>query len=93
MSKRLPSNVAASVRQKLLNLARQRGEEFQFVLTRYAIERVLYRLGRSPHSDRFVLKGAMLSELLDLPSRSSPNCLHFSFRWRKIIERFGAASA
>jgi hypothetical protein len=63
VSKARPSNVAASVRQKLLNLARARSEEFQFVLTRYAIERVLYRLGQSPHADRFVLKGAMLFEL------------------------------
>ena len=38
MSKERPSNLAASVRQKLLNLAQERGEEFQFVLTRYAIE-------------------------------------------------------
>ena len=63
MSEQRPSNRAASVRQKLLNLARERGEEFQFVLTRYAIERVLYRLSRSAHADRFVLKGAMLFEL------------------------------
>ena len=63
MSKQRPSNTAASVRQKLLNLARDRGEEFQFTLTRYAIERVLYRLSRSAHADRFVLKGAMLFEL------------------------------
>jgi len=36
MSKQRPSNLAASVRQKLLNLAHVRGEEFQFVLIRYA---------------------------------------------------------
>jgi len=63
MSKQRPSNLAASVRRKLLNLAHQRGEEFQFVLTRYASERVLYRLSRSAHAGRFVLKGAMLFEL------------------------------
>ena len=48
---------AASVRQRLLNLARSRGEDFQLLVTRYGIERFLYRLGRSEH---FVLKGAML---------------------------------
>lgn len=37
-------NVAASVRQRLLNLPRERGEEFQFVLNRYASERLLHRL-------------------------------------------------
>jgi predicted nucleotidyltransferase component of viral defense system len=55
-----PSNVAASVRQRLLNRARAGGEDFQALLTRYVIERFLYRLGRSPHRERFVVKGAVL---------------------------------
>ncbi|MBT9471672.1 MAG: nucleotidyl transferase AbiEii/AbiGii toxin family protein [Phenylobacterium sp.] len=55
-----PSNVAASVRQRLLNLSRATGQPFDLVLTRYVLERLLYRLGRSAHRDRFVLKGAML---------------------------------
>jgi predicted nucleotidyltransferase component of viral defense system len=56
-------NVAASVRQRLLNLSRKTGEDFQLVLTRYAIERLLYRLGASEFEKRFVLKGAMLFAL------------------------------
>lgn len=59
MSKK-PNNVAASIRQRLLNVARQRNEEFQFVLMRFGLERFMYRLGRSPHGKRFILKGAML---------------------------------
>lgn len=55
-----PRNVAASVRQRLLDLSRQRGEEFQGLLTRYVLERLLYRLGESEYRDRFILKGAML---------------------------------
>ncbi len=54
------TNVAASVRQRLLNRARSQGEEYNLVLTYYAIERLLYRLTLSAHRDRFVLKGAML---------------------------------
>ena len=53
-------NVAASVRQRLLNLARERREDFGLILTRYALERLLYRLSRSNHREQFVLKGAML---------------------------------
>lgn len=53
-------NVAASVRQRLLNLARERGVDFTFVLARYAGERFLYRLGTSSEVDRFTLKGASL---------------------------------
>lgn len=56
-------DVAASVRQKILNQSRSRGEDFQLLLTRYALERFLYRLSRSVHRDRFVLKGAMLFTL------------------------------
>jgi len=53
-------NSPASVRARLLDLSRQRGENFQLVLAQYANERLLYRLGKSIHKDRFVLKGAML---------------------------------
>lgn len=55
-----PTNIQASIRQRLLNRARATGEEFQRTLTRYAIERLLYRMAQSPHKDRFILKGAML---------------------------------
>jgi predicted nucleotidyltransferase component of viral defense system len=63
VSKDKPRNVPASVRARLADVARTRGEEFQLVLTRYAIERFLYRLSVSPHGDGFVLKGAMLFQL------------------------------
>ncbi|MBI5502103.1 MAG: nucleotidyl transferase AbiEii/AbiGii toxin family protein [Deltaproteobacteria bacterium] len=55
-----PHDIAASVRQRLLDLARRQGEDFQAVLTRYGLERFLYRLASSPHGDEFVLKGAVL---------------------------------
>jgi hypothetical protein len=48
---------------RLTQRARQRNENVQLALTRYAIERLLYRLGLSRHRDRFVLKGAMLFSL------------------------------
>lgn len=64
--------VAASVRQKLTNLSKQRGEEFQFILSEYAIERLLYRISRSKHSERFVLKRAKLFSLwADQPRRAT----------------------
>ena len=62
MTKR-PHDIAASVRQRLLDLARSRSEEFQSLLTRYGLERFLFRLSVSPHADEFVLKGAMLFAL------------------------------
>jgi hypothetical protein len=53
-------NVGASVRARLLDRARAERSDFQILLTRYALERLLYRLSVSPHRDRFILKGAML---------------------------------
>jgi predicted nucleotidyltransferase component of viral defense system len=55
-----PRNVGASIRQRLLNLAHARGQPMDLLLTRYALERLLHRLGLSRHRERFVLKGAML---------------------------------
>ncbi len=60
MSKRTPTNVAASVRQRLLNLSKEKGEDFTLTLVRYAAERFLYRLSRSTHAEHFILKGALL---------------------------------
>jgi len=56
-------NVAASVRQRLLNHSRETGQEFQHVLTRYALERLLYRISQSPVRESLILKGAMLFQV------------------------------
>jgi predicted nucleotidyltransferase component of viral defense system len=53
-------NIGASVRARLLSLAKVSGQSFDLVLTRFALERLLFRLGQSAYADRFVLKGAML---------------------------------
>ena len=53
-------NRGASVRARLLNISKESGQNYQLVLTRYANERLLYRLAKSAYADRFVLKGAVL---------------------------------
>jgi hypothetical protein len=63
MTSELGKTSAVSIRAKLLALAQTSGEDYQRVLGRFAIERFLYRLGNSPHRDRFVLKGATLFTL------------------------------
>ncbi len=57
--------MAASVKARLQNVARKRGEEFNLILNRYGIERLLYRLSTSTHADAFLLKGAMLFAVWD----------------------------
>lgn len=54
------TNVSASVRQRLLNLAHHDGRPFNELLQYYAMERFLYRLSRSAHAERFILKGALM---------------------------------
>lgn len=53
-------NIGASVRARLLQLAKANDQSFDLVLTRFALERLLFRLSQSRHAKRFVLKGAML---------------------------------
>ena len=52
--------IAQSVHQRLLNRRDRTGEDFNVLLVRYAIERLLYRLYVSPYINHFILKGAML---------------------------------
>jgi hypothetical protein len=53
-------NIAASVHQRLLNKARELSCPFDEILQYFAIERFIYRLSKSPHAERFVLKGALM---------------------------------
>ncbi len=90
-----PKNMPASVRERLMQAARQSGEDFQYVATHYALERLLYRLSQSEHRRNFVLKGALLFQLwtrtphrttrdLDLLSIGAPSVEHFEEVFRQI---------
>ena len=66
----MTANRSASVLARLLNLARQRGDEYNLLLNRFALERLLCRVAASPHAERFLLKGALLFSLwYDQPHR------------------------
>jgi Nucleotidyl transferase AbiEii toxin, Type IV TA system len=60
VTKRAPTNLPASVHQLLLNKARQTNRLFNELLQYYVMERFLYRLSKSPHVTKFVLKGALM---------------------------------
>ncbi|MCB9897560.1 MAG: nucleotidyl transferase AbiEii/AbiGii toxin family protein [Planctomycetes bacterium] len=89
-------DVAASIRQRLLDLSRGLGEDHQAVLTRFALERLLARLAASELRDHFVLKGALLFALwsdrphratrdLDLLGRGSPSIDDVVASFRTIV--------
>lgn len=63
-------NMGASIHNRLLDKARTEKLDFNLLLTRYALERMLYRLSISPQHDQFLLKGALLFDLwFDVPHR------------------------
>jgi predicted nucleotidyltransferase component of viral defense system len=65
-------NLGASIRARLLTLSHSNGQPFDLLLTRFVLERLLYRLSRSSHRDKFVLKGAMLlTTWIDNPHRGT----------------------
>ena len=57
-------NIGASVRARLLNLSQANRQNFDLVLTRFALERLLFRLSQSPYAERFVLKGCNAADEL-----------------------------
>ncbi len=88
-------NVGASIRARLLNKAKAEKLDFNLLLTRYSLERMLYRLSISSHHDQFLLKGALLFDLwFDVPHRptrdadllgfGSPEISHLENVFREI---------
>jgi predicted nucleotidyltransferase component of viral defense system len=72
MSKKQLHNIPASIKARLLQLSKQRREDFNYLLTRYAADRLLYRLGQSSYKHRFILKGAALFSIWnDEPHRAT----------------------
>jgi hypothetical protein len=59
MTDKALKNFAASIRVRLLNYAKEHGDDYQRIMTRYAIERLLFRLSQTEAVERYVLKGAM----------------------------------
>ena len=87
---RRTTNIAASVRARLQNIAKEKQANFQRMLTRYALERLLFRLSVSPHKDRFVLKGAMLyAAWLEDPFRTTRDLDLLSFGDREAERLVG----
>jgi len=82
------TNVGASIRQRLLNLARQRNEDFALVLTKYGLERLLFRISQSRHRHVFVLKGAFLFELWTEQRYRPTRDVDFLARGGKTPEQF-----
>jgi len=67
VNSKTPKNIAASVRQRLLNKARHDKRPFNELLQYFVIERFLFRLSFSPHAEKFILKGALMLRAWQVP--------------------------
>lgn len=66
----MTKDISASIRARLKNIAKAEETDFMTVLTRYGLERLLYRMGQSKYASQYLLKGALLFNLwYDMPHR------------------------
>jgi len=77
MRDRKIKDMAASVRSRLLNLARQTNRPYQELEQYYGMERFLYRLSQSEHRDKFALKGALLLATWNIPAYRATRDIDF----------------
>lgn len=62
-----PKNIAASVRQRLLNRSKTDSRSFNELLQHYGMERFLYRLSVSEYAPHYILKGALMLRAWNSP--------------------------
>jgi len=98
MTGKQPRNIPASVHSKLKNIAQKNNEAFDLVLVRFALERLLYRISKSPHHELFVVKGAMMFQVwsnlphrptrdLDLLGTGEPDIEIFAEIFRQLCDQ------
>jgi predicted nucleotidyltransferase component of viral defense system len=91
MSAEPVKNIAASVRNRLLAMARRNGKPFQSVLTHYGLERFLFRLSRLPLKEKFILKGGLLLVGMGLPMARTTRDIDFLGLGSGDIDAVGAS--
>ena len=86
MTDRPVKNMAASVRQRLQNRAKQTNRPFQEVLQYFAMERFLYRVSKSSYADQFILKGALMLNVWQAPTSRPTRDIDFLARMDNNVE-------
>lgn len=86
MTRRQSKNIASSVRQRLLNKARETGRPFSELLQYFAMERFLYRLSKSSYADNFILKGPLMLTVWEAPLTRPTMDIDFLGRIKNSIE-------
>ena len=83
--KKAVKNISASIRARLQNIAKETGRPFSEVLQYYGMERFLYRFSRSEYADQFILKGALMFAVWQVPERRTTLDIDFSARYNNQI--------
>ena len=86
--KKVIKNITASIRAQLQNIAKETGRSFSEVLQYYGIERFLYRFSCSKYADQFVLKGALMFTVWQVPERRTTLDIDFLAHY-KLSCNFG----
>ncbi|MFA5806461.1 MAG: hypothetical protein WC879_17655 [Melioribacteraceae bacterium] len=81
------SNTGASIRVKLLNIAKKSNRDYNALLNQFFQERFLYKLSLSPYQNNFILKGALLLMTYDIEKRVRPKISIFSGSQLKMMSR------
>lgn len=84
--KKIIKNIQASVRTRLQNIAQKTGRPFSEVLQYYGMERFLYRFSQSIYADQFVLKGALMFAVWDVPERRTTLDIDFTARFSNKVK-------
>jgi len=90
VTKGKPKDIAASVRGRLQKKAKDTGRPFEELLQYYAMERLLYRLTKSPHAGKFVLKGALMLVAWRTPAFRPTRDIDFLARMPNDLESVAA---
>ena len=91
MTKGPIKNMAASVRQRLMNVSRATNRRFSDVLQHYALERWLFRLSQSKYRDQCILKGALLFVVWKTPATRPTRDIDLLARMNNDLESVRAA--
>jgi len=86
VKKKNPQDVSASVHQRLLNKARESGRPFDELFQYYSMERFIYRLSKTPHVQKFVLKGALMFTAWNIQDTRTTKDIDFLGKLENSVE-------
>jgi predicted nucleotidyltransferase component of viral defense system len=79
-------NLTASIRARLQNKAKETDRSFSEILQYYGMERFLYRFSQSQYAEKFILKGALMFTVWEIPERRTTLDIDFSAEYDNHVD-------